>query len=547
MNYIIILLALFIIAFLWKNYSRKQKLKQLKIYLVENWGKPKNKDYFNFFNIKEYFENNSHKEKAFHLISDRTASDLDIDDLFKFIDRTSSKIGQQFLYYKLRTIHSIEKLQKFELLTNLFIDDDNLRLKTQVLLSKLNSHNAYDFETIVNSEPINKPHYLKYIYILSFIALISLITTIFYPIAFLILLPIFFINIVFHYKNKQNVNYYLSAINQLSKSLKVGEKLANNKNIKNHFIDTSFISKIKKIKSQSEFISFDRHIDDPFLTLIWLVIELIKIQFNIGTIMFYSFINSITNEKENLDKLFQFIGEIDSAIAIASVKSGNKTICKPQFVTNKEIKLKEIHHPLIENCIVNDLELNNKSLLLTGSNMSGKTTFIRTLAINNILAQTLNFTFAKEFSMPFLKVYSSIRISDDLLDKTSYYLKEVLTIKEFIEVSNSSTPCLFVLDEIFKGTNTIERISGGKAILSYLNKKQHFVAVSTHDIELTDLLKEEFDLYHFTENISDNELNFDHKLKKGKLTTRNAIKILDLYNYPKEIIIDAKKVEKEHF
>jgi len=269
--------------------------------------------------------------------------------------------------------------------------------------------------------------------------------------------------------------------------------------------------------------------------------------FNIGTIVFYSFIDSITNEKENLDKLFQFIGEIDSAIAIASVKSGDKTVCKPLFVNNKEINLNGIHHPLIENCIANDLTLINKSLLLTGSNMSGKTTFIRTLAVNSILAQTLNFAFSKEFSIPFLKVYSSIRISDDLLDETSYYLKEVLTIKDFIEVSNNSAPCLFVLDEIFKGTNTIERISGGKAILDYLNKEQHFVVVSTHDIELTDLLKDKFELYHFTENISNNKLNFDHKLKKGKLTTRNAIKILELYNYPKEIISDAKKVEKEHF
>jgi len=283
------------------------------------------------------------------------------------------------------------------------------------------------------------------------------------------------------------------------------------------------------------------------LIYISLRIELIKIQFNIGTILFYSFIDSITNEKENLDKLFQFIGEIDSAIAVASVKAGSSVVCKPQFSPKKTIKLVEIYHPLIKNCILNNLALNNKSLLLTGSNMSGKTTFIRTLAVNSILAQTLNIAFAKEFITPFYKVYSSIRISDDLLEETSYYLQEVLSIKQFIEASKDSAPCLFVLDEIFKGTNTIERISGGKAILDYLNKEQHFVVVSTHDIELTDLLQDNFDLYHFTENITNSKLYFDHKLKKGKLTTRNALKILELYNYPKEIINDAKKTETEHF
>jgi len=228
MNYIIILLALFIVAFLWKNYSKKKRLIKFKKYLINNWGKPKNNEYFNFFNIKQYFENNTHKEKAFQIISDRTASDLDLDDIFKFIDRTSSKIGQQFLYYKLRTIQSIEKLVDFEKLTQLFIDDKNLRINTQVQLSKLNRHNSFDFEMLVNSKPIEKPSYLKYIYALSILAIITVITMFFYPIAFILLIPIFSVNLIFHYKNKQNVNYYLSAINQLSKSLKVSKTLVSN-------------------------------------------------------------------------------------------------------------------------------------------------------------------------------------------------------------------------------------------------------------------------------------------------------------------------------
>jgi DNA mismatch repair ATPase MutS len=106
----------------------------------------------------------------------------------------------------------------------------------------------------------------------------------------------------------------------------------------------------------------------------------------------------------------------------------------------------------------------------------------------------------------------------------------------------------FVLDEIFKGTNTIERISGGKAILSYLNNSNHIVLVSTHDIELTDLLAQNnYDLYHFSEHIEQEELQFDHLLKKGKLQTRNAIRILELYDYPSEIIFDARTTEKNCF
>ncbi|WP_245856789.1 MutS-related protein [Lutibacter flavus] len=263
-------------------------------------------------------------------------------------------------------------------------------------------------------------------------------------------------------------------------------------------------------------------------------------------IVFFSFVDSITKEKDNIDKLFQFIGEIDSAISVASLKSGKLENCEPKFTKEKHIFTREIIHPLIENCVANDINLDNKSLLLTGSNMSGKTTFIRTIAINSILAQTLYVCFAKEYSAPFLKVYSSVRITDDLLEDTSYYLKEVLTIKELIEASKDESPCLFVLDEIFKGTNTIERISGGKAVLSFLNKENHIVLVSTHDIELTELLeKENYALHHFSENIENDELYFDHKLKAGKLKTRNAIKILELYKYPAEIITDARMTEKK--
>lgn len=164
------------------------------------------------------------------------------------------------------------------------------------------------------------------------------------------------------------------------------------------------------------------------------------------------------------------------------------------------------------------------------------------------MAQTLNIYFTKEYSAPFFKVYSSIRITDNLLEDTSYYLKEVLTIKELIEASKDKSPYLFVLDEIIKGTNTIERISGGKAILSFINKENHIVLVSTHDIELTELLeKHNFDLYHFNESFDNEKLYFEHKLKPGKLKTRNAIKILELYEYPDEIIYDVRDTAQNNF
>lgn len=548
MNWVFGLLILLVIIFLFNNYYKRRKSIKLKQTLIDNWGKPKTTTYFNFFVIGRYFEHNNLKKDAFHIISEKVKTDLDIDDIFKFIDRTSSKIGQQYLYFKLRTIGSIENLLKFNSLTILFENNKLVRLNCQLQLSKLNGNSSYYFEELINGKQIEKPKSISTIYILSISALISIGLTFIYPVFSLLLIPIFMANLFFHYKNKGNINYYLDGVSQLSKCLKVCKKLAEIPEIKRRKNNLSFIKKVSAIQLKSEFIGFDNYLKNEYAFIFWFPIELIKILFNLEYIIFFSFIDSITKEKESLNNMFHFIGEIDAAISVASIKSNEKIICSPNFELNKQLKVKEIYHPLIDNCIPNNINLVDKSMLLTGSNMSGKTTFIRTIAVNSILAQTLHICFAKEFSSPFLKVHSSIRITDDLLDDTSYYLKEVLTIKELIIASEDSEPCLFVLDEIFKGTNTIERISGGTAILSYLNKKNNIVFVSTHDIELTDLLEQEdYKLFHFCEQIEKDKLFFDHKLKEGKLTTRNAIKILEIYNYPSKIIEDARHIESNNF
>lgn len=547
MNWILGLLFFLISIFLYNNYSKKKKKAKLLDWLNNNWGKPKEDLYFNFYVIAKYFENNTHKKNAFHIISDKCKSDLDIDELFKFIDRTTSKIGQQYLYFKLRTIGSLKELKKFDALTTIF-KDKKLSIYCQSILSKLSLNDSYYLEELINGEQLKKPKKLWLVKLLTLAAVISIVLTFFYPPFFLLIVAILAINLFFHYQNKSNINYYLNGVQQLSKALKVSKKLAEITELKAIYKDTLFIKKINSIQLKTEFIAFEKQVDTEFGFIFWFFIEAFKILFNVEYLIFYSFIDAITEEKESIEELFIYIGEIDAAISTASLKTSTTKICKPTFTTKKKLNSAGIYHPLITNCIVNNLSLVNNSMLLTGSNMSGKTTFIRTVAVNSILAQTLHICFAENYTAPFLKIYSSIRITDDLLDDTSYYLEEVLTIKELVEASKNEVPSLFVLDEIFKGTNTVERISGGKAILSYLNRKQHLVLVSTHDIELTDLLeKENYELYHFSEQIADGTLFFDHKLKHGKLKTRNAIKILELYNYPSEIITEARKTQQNNF
>jgi hypothetical protein len=157
MNWILGVIIILILLFVITNVRKKKSLRKIKNDLINNWGKHKKKDEFHFGSIEKYFQNNNQKEKAFHIISDRCATDLDINETFKIVDRTSSKIGQQFLYYKLRTIGKQDDLLNFEKLTLLFEKNKDLRLKTQLELSKLNSNDSYHFEDLVTSKPIEKP------------------------------------------------------------------------------------------------------------------------------------------------------------------------------------------------------------------------------------------------------------------------------------------------------------------------------------------------------------------------------------------------------
>lgn len=549
MNWILGTILILTVVFLIKNHLKEKRLFNLRKNIINDWAKPKKNEYFNFNSISKFFINNTHQTDAFHIISEKTQIDLDINQLFKFIDRTSSKIGQQYLYYKLRTIESIDRLLMFDQLTKHFLNNKSLRIESQLCLSQLNSKNAYDLVDLISGLQVKKSKILWLVYTLTLSTIIFFFLGFYNPLFFILILPIYIVNMVLHFKNKANVNYYMSGVNQLSKTLRVAKKLAKFKEIKNHYTGLTFLRKIDDIKLRTEFLGFETNLlSNEYLFAIWMVIESFKILFNIEYILFNSFIESITKEKKSIEELFIFIGEIDTAIATASLKSSDSIFCTPEFVDEKKISVTNIIHPLIENCVSNNLCTKNKSILLTGSNMSGKTSFIRTVAINSILAQTLNICFSEKYKAPFFKLYSSIRISDDLLESKSYYLEEVLTIKKLIDVSEDESPCLFVLDEIFKGTNTIERISGGKGILSYLNKTNNIVIVSTHDIELTEILKSNnYELFHFSEEINNDELIFDYKLKNGELKTRNAIKILELHNYPKEIINDARIVESKNF
>jgi hypothetical protein len=523
--------------------NRKKRIREK---LLGEFGNLK-VDSFDFEQIESYFRKKEHAE-SFQPLSDKTCNDLDFRELFMFIDRTHSKVGQQYLYNRLRTIplHTSQNAIH-ERLFEKFSTNSDFRVSVQAKLSKLNEKEAYYIASLFQDETLKPPKWYFVVPLLSFTSLLSFIMVFFNPVYFFILLGLFIVNIVIHFWNKKNLYNYFSSIPQLSKLNGIAQDLFKNEILRVIQPDLmKLASVINKINSRMSFFNLDAEMQTDQRILFWTLLELVKILFLIEPLFLFGTLKHIDDKRTEIEDVFLFVGEIDALVSIASLRGGLKDFCIPQIIDGqKSLIAQEVYHPLIEDCVKNNLELGERSILLTGSNMSGKTSFIRTIAINVITGLTLSTCFAKEFSTPRLRIYSAIRISDDLMNDKSYYFEEVITIKEMIDKSTDGNLNLFLLDEIFKGTNTIERISAGKAVLSSLTKANNIVFVSTHDIELADLLKGEYDLYHFSEIVDKKTVDFDYKLKEGKLKNRNAIRILQINDYPESIIKEAIEISEE--
>ena len=519
---------------------KKKTIERLK----ESFGKFKEEE-FNFNLIEKYFIHKDNND-SFQVLSDKTCNDLDFEELFMFIDRTTSKIGQQCLYNRLRAIsNDFGKIDFEEKLIQKLSDDTEFRIDTQLQLDKLTKEDAYHISSIFQEKHDKPPKWFFLIRLLSFSSLISLIMLPIRPQMFFAFLGIFIINIGFHYWNKRNLNKYLGSIPQLLKLNNIANNLNKDQTFKeiNLTLHTS-IKVISQIRNRMSFFRLEANLQSDTEAIFWGILELFKIAFLLEPLLLFGVLHRLDSKRKEIEDIYSFVGEVDILISIASLRNGIGKYCLP-VINNSKISAELVYHPLISDCIPNSIDVSGKSVLLTGSNMSGKTSFIRTIGLNIITGLAINTCFAVSMTFPRLRIYSAIRISDDLMNDKSYYFEEVLTIKDMIENSSKGQQNLFLLDEIFKGTNTIERISAGKAVLSTLSRNKNIVFVSTHDIELTDMLSDEYELYHFSEIVKNNNVDFDYKLKEGKLKNRNAIRILQINNYPKDLIEEAISISEE--
>jgi DNA mismatch repair ATPase MutS len=222
------------------------------------------------------------------------------------------------------------------------------------------------------------------------------------------------------------------------------------------------------------------------------------------------------------------IGKFEALSSLAGISQINPEWANPEFVENKVIfSAFEMGHPLIvENKrICNSIKLKDQICIVTGSNMSGKTTLLRAIGINLVLAYAGAPVCAKKFESSILDIYTSMRLNDDLNSGISTFYAELLRIKMIINYSKEKQPMLFLIDEVFRGTNSKDRVIGAKNVILNLNKSWILGLMSTHDFELCELEKDKSGRiinYHFTETYSENAIRFDYKLRSGRCNTTNA-------------------------
>lgn len=546
MIYAYVAIAVISLYALWAYFNTRSKKRNRLDKIRYDWGRSKS-DYFPFHRITSYAE--VQKQKFFHQLSEQTLRDIDFNELFQFIDRTTTKPGQQYLYNKLiRPSGNSEELTTLNSQVKFFSDHAAIREGVQQDLLALSHSDAYHIAALLNDRLLERPKWLKWLIAYTVVVLLLLLLIPFYKIVVLFLLVPALLNMVLHFWNKGNTDSFTKSFPQLNVLIHLSEKLLQKELPHQKENVAQAIAALKPFQLKIKLLNLgqDGSIKDDLAQLGVYFTDLIKAFFLVEIHVLYHLTKELENRQHHVATLFEYVGNIDLTISIASLRAGGKVVCEPRLIArSKKISFKNIYHPLVKNCVTNTLSVHSKSVLITGSNMSGKTTFLRTLMINSVLAQTIYTCFAEEFTTPIVKQFSSIRIDDDLLKGSSYYFEEINIMASLVNEANSGHQNLFVSDEVFKGTNTIERIASAKAILSYLNKGDNLVFVSTHDIELSGILADEYDLYHFTETIDNGQLHFDHRIKVGPLTTRNAIRLLELSSYPEEITSEANRISSQ--
>lgn len=557
---------LFVLWIFYENYKMKKRFLER---IRKSWGEPTERQYETgeIEQISHYFRR---RETEGFTIDDITWNDLDMDRLYRMVNKTISSPGEDVLYDMMRRpLFSREELEEREELVEFFSTHQKEREEMQMLLcqvGKTRLHSLSDTVLALNSSPKVKTGIHGFMLVLLVLNLAVLLP--WNPVAgFFTFLILMVVNITIYYagNDRKLIEAYLDCFAHLLRMLSVAEEM---KTVKWSEVRKQMeaIEEGKKafagLRHKAFFLT-SKNTDggDPSQ----IVMEYIRMLTHVDILVYNGLLKEVQGKSDSIMKLIDNIGELDACISIASFRKLLALWCKPKFTDwvyegrkleastkrfenqDKEkgilapvtMKVEDLYHPLLEEAVANSFQVSGGTLV-TGSNASGKSTFLKNVAMNSILAQTLGTCTCSLYQAPFLKVMTSMALRDDIESGESYFIVEIKSLKRILEESKKPEPVLCIIDEVLRGTNTIERIAASSRILAALRKPWVLPFAATHDIELSYILDSLYENYHFEEEVREKEVVFSYILQKGRTTSRNAIQLLDMLGYDPKIVKGAR-------
>ena len=524
-------------------YDKKKERERLVLRLRNNWGRLPEEEYSEtkLASIEYYYWNKlMEKEKNSFFLDDITWNDLNLTELFFMLNNTGSAMGEELLFAMLHKPETKEApLKEREEIISFFEKNPEARLNLQTAFAFIGKNKKISvYEYMDRMETVRRESNLLHYFGVAGILASTVLLACGIGIAGILLLGFILFNLLTYYKRKGEIELYYSVIMYLIRMLEHAGKISKEnipelncyfKLLQEHTLELKGFRKGAPAVTPT----------NPTGDIAAFFLDYFRILFHSDLIRFNNMMKHYFNNKDRMVEVFEIIGFLDAMCAVASFRALLGEYCLPEFTEEKQYTAKQLYHPFLEEPVPADMNT-VKSVLITGSNASGKSTFIKAAAMNAILAQTIHTVCAKSYQASFFKVFTSMALTDNLFGNESYYIVEIKSLKRILDAIGEEIPVLCFVDEVLRGTNTVERIAASSRILHSVANSNALMFAATHDIELTYMLEECFDNYHFEEQILEDKVFFDYQLKQGRATSQNAIALLGMLGYPEEIISKAR-------
>ncbi|MBR0091561.1 MAG: hypothetical protein IJP92_07670 [Lachnospiraceae bacterium] len=552
----IVVFVLLVTALLGLRNAREQK-RAFYAHMRALQGKAPDKKYTqdSFRHIPTLF----FKHRRDDSVDDITWHDLDMNGVFMRVNYCRSAAGEEMLYHCLRNPASMgdglfKDAAHAERQISFFAEEADARLAAQEQFEQMRQstkHSVYDYLDMMDTKTVrnNTPHYLVLFLMAVSIALLFVRFEIF--IVVLVLLLVY--NLLSYYRIKSEVEPYFATFSHVLRLIDGCRTLSR------LFLQPAyrglFDEEAKAMEEQvNAMASFRR---GAFLVMssgggsgnpLELLFDYLKIFTHIDLIRFNQMYRELQSHADNVDRLIMKSGALEVLISVACLRSSlADAFCIPQFAEGEAgtLLMEEGYHPLIRGAVRNSIRC-DKNVLITGSNASGKSTFLKMTAINAVLAQSLHTVCAKAYEAPLFRIYSSMALTDNLQEGDSYYIVEIKSLKRILDAAQTKgARVLCFVDEVLRGTNTVERIAASAQILKHFASRNVLCFAATHDGELTAMLGSLYDNYHFDGEITEDDVRFDYRLREGSAVTRNAIRLLRILGYDDSIVASAEDSAQE--